>query len=87
VADEDDPTMKGIYLDPETTVVEESYAVVYAPRRQRERFPENVVEVVASEHDARVGADADGRRYPAVVFGPSRSSEGLRLYYLVRWLD
>ena len=24
---------------------------------------------------------------PAVVFGPSRSSEGFRLFYLVRWLD
>ncbi|MEJ2343903.1 MAG: hypothetical protein P8076_12265 [Gammaproteobacteria bacterium] len=79
--------MKGIYLDPETTVVEEGYAVVYAPRRQRERFPENVVEVVASERDARAAADADRHRYAAVVFGPSRSSEGLRLYYLVRWLD
>lgn len=33
-----------------------------------------------------------GIRYPAgcvteVVYGPSRSSEGQQIYYLVRWLD
>lgn len=79
--------MKGIRFDPETTVVEERFAVVYAPRRQRERFPENVVRVVASEKDALAGADTKNKLYAAVVIGPSRSSEGLRLYYLVRWLD
>jgi hypothetical protein len=28
-----------------------------------------------------------GHLYPARVLGPSRSSEGFRLYYLVCWLE
>lgn len=79
--------MKGIHLDPDSTVVEEQFAVVYAPRRQRERFPENVVTVMESDVAAREAADPAAKRYAALVFGPSRSSEGLRMYYLVRWLD
>jgi len=33
------------------------------------------------------GANPGKNIYPARVIGPSRSSEGLRLYYLVCWLD
>ncbi len=79
--------MKGIYLDTESDVVQEQFAVVYAPRRQRGRFPEECVEVVDSAQAARAAADPAGKRYAAKVLGPSRSSEGLRLYYLVGWLD
>lgn len=79
--------MTRIGLDPETNVVKEQFAVVYAPRRQRDRFPANCVEVVASREAARLQADANVKRYPAVVLGPSRSSEGYLLYYLVQWLD
>jgi hypothetical protein len=79
--------MTRIGLDPETNVVKEQFAVVYAPRRQRDRFPANCVEVVASREAARSQADANVKRYPAVVLGPSRSSEGYLLYYLVQWLD
>ena len=79
--------MKGIYIDTETRLVDECYALVYAPRRQRGRFPENCVQVVESEAAALAGADPTQRRYAARVLGPARSSEGLRLYYLIGWLD
>lgn len=78
--------VNGYYTDPHTNIVKERFAVVYAPRRQRGRFPENCVEVMASEEDACSSADLDAKRYPAVVLGPARSSEGYQLYYLVRWL-
>ena len=78
--------VNGYYTDPNTDIVKERFAVVYAPRRQRGRFPENCVEVMTSEEDACSSADLDAKRYPAVVLGPARSSEGCQLYYLVRWL-
>ncbi len=79
--------MRGISLDPDAGVVEEHYAVVYAPRRTRGRFAEECVTVVESEAAAIAAADAAGNRYPARVVGPARSSEGVRLFYLVRWLQ
>lgn len=74
-------------MDPETGVVEEVCAVIMTPRRVRKRFPENCVEVCASAADALAAADPGANRHPARVYGPSRSSEGLRVYYLVKWLD
>ncbi len=76
-----------IPLDPDSRVVEERFAVIYAPRRARDRFPDSCVTLVASAGAARVAADPSRHRFPAVVMGPSRSSEGLMLYYLVAWLD
>ena len=79
--------MKPSLIDPDTKLAHECYALVQAPSRNRKRFPENCVAVLASEEEARAGADAAKKRVPAVVFGPARSSEGFRLFYLVRWLD
>jgi hypothetical protein len=79
--------MKGIYIDPDTQLVEERYALVYAPRSARGRFPEDCVTLMESESAARAGADADKHLRAAKVLGPARSSEGFRLYYLVAWLD
>jgi len=76
-----------IGIDPQSSVVDEYYAVVYAPRRQRDRFPEGNVTIVADRDAALAEAQPAQRRYPARVMGPSRSSEGVRLYYLVQWLD
>lgn len=73
--------------DPETAVSEEHYAVVYAPRRNRPRFPAASVEIVDSEHTARAAADPTQQRFAAKVLGPSKSSEGLFIYYLVEWLE
>jgi hypothetical protein len=61
-------------------------ALVYTPRRSRNRFAENVVEIMDSEQQARDGADERKKLQAAVVCGPIKSSEGFRLYYLVRWL-
>lgn len=65
----------------------EAYAVIYAPSRQRKRYPENTVFVQDSAETALAQADADKKMYAAKVCGPFRSSEGFRLYYLVNWLD
>jgi len=79
--------MSRIPIDPDSDVVDEHFAVVYAPRRHRDRFPENCVEIVESEQGAREKADPANKSYAAKVVGPSRSSEGFRLFYLERWLD
>jgi len=79
--------MSRIPIDPYADIVEEHFAVVYAPRRARGRFAENCVEVVDSEQTAREAADPEKKMYAARVVGPSRSSEGLRLYYLEAWLE
>lgn len=78
--------MKGIRIDSESEVVGEHYAVVYAPRRQRGRFPENCVQIVESAAAAIGLSNEDAKEYAAKVVGPSRSSEGVKLYYLERWL-
>jgi hypothetical protein len=79
--------MKGIYIDSEARIVDECFALVYAPGRSRERFPENCVTVVESQAQALAGADPERKLYAARVLGPARSSEGFRLYYLVSWLE
>ena len=112
--------MSRIKLDPESNVVKEQFAVVYAPtrrdaqvsrddcmdaggratpgavaetgsrerpRRHRDRFPGNCVQVMDSRDTALAAADPSNKRFAAVVLGPSRSSEGFMLYYLVQWLD
>lgn len=78
--------MKGLHLEQSATVGE-CYAVIYAPGKNRKRFPENCVYVKATEAEARAGANPEKGLHAAVVIGPSRSSEGFRLYYLRGWLD
>jgi hypothetical protein len=73
--------------DPESSVVEKHYAVIYVPGKKRARFPENCVRIVDSYGSAIAQADASQQQYPALVYGPSRSSEGFRLYYLIEWLE
>ncbi len=80
-------SVRDVFVDTDSKVVEERCGVVYAPRKSRDRFPENCVEVFESEQAALAAADPGAKRFAARVLGPSRSSEGLRLYYLVRWLD
>ena len=78
--------MPRIIIDPESTSLAERFALVKTARR-RARFPAGCVTEVADEATARAGADADRQMHPAVVYGPSTSSEGQQIYYLVRWLD
>ena len=74
-------------IDPDSGLVRKRYAVVFSRRRRRSRFPENCVAIQDSEQAALAEADPARHRYPALVYGPSRSSEGIRLYYLVAWLE
>lgn len=74
--------------DTESTLVQTRYVLIHSPGgRKRQRFPENCVMLMESEAAARAAAQPEQGRYAAVASGPSRSSEGFRLYYLVRWLD
>lgn len=57
------------------------------PGRARKRFPAGCVRVVETREQALTEADASHRLFAAVVLGPSKSSEGQYLYYLLEWLD
>ena len=82
------PLASSLFTDLESTVVGTSAVVIYTPSgRNRKRFPEGVVEVYASEEEALAHADPAQHRLAAIASGPSRSSEGFKLFYLVRWLD
>lgn len=80
----------GVYLDDEAPhLVRQHFALVRvsaATRAKRKRFPETCVEPVASAAEALGRAAPAHNLHAAEVVGPSRSSEGFNLYYLVRWL-
>ncbi len=73
--------------DPYTNVSEEHYAVVYVPKRSRNRFAKGCVDVVTSKEEALEQSNIEKKLFAARVLGPSRSSEGQYLYYLVEWLN
>ncbi len=73
--------------DNDANLVQEHYAVIYSPRRARERFPDNCVEIYADMNAALEASAPEAKRYAAKVIGPSRSSEGFMLYYLDHWLE
>lgn len=78
----------GVYIDAEVPhLVQQHFALVQATRGKRKRFPENCVEVTASAEAALQRQVPAQNLHAAEVMGPSRSSEGFRLYYLVRWLS
>ena len=82
------PQATSLFTDVESKVVGTAAVVIYSPSgRNRKRFPEVVVEVYASEDEALAHADPAKHRHAAIASGPSRSSEGFKLFYLVRWLD
>lgn len=73
--------------DPLTEVSVERFAVVYVPKRSRKRFSIGCVEIMESADEAMSRADDSCNQYAAKVLGPSKSSEGQYLYYLVQWLS
>jgi hypothetical protein len=79
--------MKPHLIDPVAGITNECYALINKPSLTRKRFPEGVVTVVGSEEEARSGANPAEHIVPAIVIGPSRSSEGFNLFYLIRWLN
>jgi hypothetical protein len=72
--------------DPETGVSQVRFAVIFTPRQNRKRYPAGCVEIFESMEAALAAADVENRRYAARVVGPSKSSEGQFIYYLVEWL-
>ncbi|WP_243448370.1 hypothetical protein [Candidatus Thiosymbion oneisti] len=74
--------MPQILMDPESKSLEERFALIKTPRRNRPRYPEACVTPVAGEQEARAGAAPARNLHPALVYGPSKSSEGQRIYYL-----
>ncbi len=73
--------------DPETGVSTYQFAVVYVPKRSRNRFSANCVEIKGSPEQALAAADPEKKYFAARVMGPSKSSEGQYLYYLAEWLE
>ena len=65
----------------------EHYAVVYAPRRTRPRFPANTVTLVASAEEAVSQSDPEKKLYAAKICGPMRSSESHEMFYLIHWIE
>ena len=79
--------MRGyVPLDPQSKVSQEHFAIIYVPKRSRRRFPKGCVEIISSKEEAIELSDPDNMRYAAKVIGPSKSSEGQYIYYLVEWL-
>jgi hypothetical protein len=73
--------------DPESGASSLGFAVVYVPKRSRNRFAANCVEIKSCAADALDAADPENKRFAARVSGPSKSSEGQYIYYLVEWLE
>lgn len=87
--------------DPAGGVSDIQYAVVYEPKRNKakksntskreskrdnKRFSANCVEIKASEEEALDAVDEQSNKFAAKVLGPSKSSEGQFIFYLVEWL-
>ena len=73
--------------DPQTNVSQERFAVIFTPRQSRKRFPAGCVEVFDTAEAALAAADPNRKRHAARVVGPSKSSEGQFIYYLIAWLE
>ena len=73
--------------DPESKASNLEYAVVYVPKRSRNRFAANCVEIKDCASDALDSADPAKKYFAARVSGPSKSSEGQFIYYLIEWLE
>jgi len=72
--------------DPETGVSQEHFAVIFTPRQSRKRFPAGCVEIFDTREAALQAADPANKRHAVRVVGPSKSSEGQFIYYLLEWL-
>lgn len=73
--------------DPESKASNIEFAVIYIPKRSRNRFAANCVEIKQCAADAIEAAEKDEKLFAARVSGPSKSSEGQYIYYLVDWLE
>lgn len=78
--------MPQLLIDPESQALGERFVLIRTPRKRGIRFAAGCVTEVADEQAARQGADPEHHLHAALVYGPSLSSEGQRLFYLIRWL-
>lgn len=78
--------MPNVIVDPESRALQERFALIKTPRKSRKRYPEACVQILDSPEAALAAAEPGRNLYPAVVYGPSVSSESQRIYYLVKWL-
>ena len=73
--------------DPDTEVSRECFAVIRLGRSsRRKRFPAASVREMPSREQAVQAAACDSKLAAARLVGPSKSSEGQFIYYLVEWL-
>ncbi len=72
--------------DPETEVSGVRFAVIQTPRRNRKRYPAGCVTLFDTASEALAAADPERNRHAAQVVGPSKSSEGQYIFYLMEWL-
>lgn len=81
--------LKGYYLDPhpQANAANRHFAVIYSPRKKRDRFPSTTVTIYESKEKAMTEQDHNNKLYAAEVIGPAKSSEGFMIFYLVEWLD
>ena len=80
--------MRGfVPIDPETEVSQERFAVIMTPKPTRKRFPAGCVQITDSAEHAIDLAKNTANSHAARVIGPSKSSEGQFIYYLVEWLE
>ena len=75
--------------DPQTNVSNIQFAIVYAPRRKanRHRIPQSCVELKDNKEQALEDSTPNKKRYAAQVLGPSKSSEGQYIFYVMEWLE
>lgn len=75
--------------DPQTNVSNLQFAIVYAPRRKanRNRVPKSCVELKESKEQALEHSKPDSNYYAAHVLGPSKSSEGQYIFYVMEWFE
>ncbi len=79
--------MPHLLVDTESQALGERFVLIRTPRKRGIRYPAGCVTEVADEQAARRGADPARHLHPALVYGPSLSSEGQRMFYLIRWLE
>ncbi len=73
-------------IDQQTKTQQLHFAIVYVPKRSRNRFQANCIQLCEDQEKALLKADIAKKWFPAKIYGPSKSSEGFMMYYLQEWL-
>ena len=76
-----------VVIDDQSTSLATSFALIKTPKKNRKRYSDGIVEVVESKEEAISRADEKKNIHPAIVYGPSPSSECVMVFYLMEWLS